>query len=221
MCCSAAIWTASTRTRQRPFCADPISCAPFEGEVDDAPGDERAPVVHPQDHAAAGLQVGDLHIGAEGEGLVGRGHGVHVVAFAAGSGLAVEVGPVPARHAFLHVAFGRGEGIVPDAVDLIGTLCAQAGRPGRRGLRRRRRLGFRAAREECHEKQHDPQIRSRGGSHGHSLMPGAGRYPRLFSSILARSSKRMSMPRIPTISSSSFRMGAETVMHSAPVYLEL
>ncbi len=36
-------------------------------------------------------------------------------------------------------------------------------------------------------------------------------------SILARSSKRMSMPRIPAISSVASLIGAETVMQSAPV----
>ena len=36
-------------------------------------------------------------------------------------------------------------------------------------------------------------------------------------SILARSSKRMSIPRIPAISSVESLIGAETVMQSAPV----
>lgn len=38
-----------------------------------------------------------------------------------------------------------------------------------------------------------------------------------FSSIFASSSKRMSTPRTPMISSCSFLIGAETVIHRAPV----
>ena len=64
-------------------------------QVDDAAVDEGAAVVDPQHHPPAVGQVGDLHQARQGQGLVGRGQGVHVEALAGGGRPAVKLVAVP------------------------------------------------------------------------------------------------------------------------------
>src|SRR5690606_40402737 len=66
-----------------------------EGQVDDAVGVEGAAIVDAQDDLAPVVQVGDLHVAGQGQGLVGGGHAVQVVTFAVGGELVVELGAVP------------------------------------------------------------------------------------------------------------------------------
>src|SRR5690606_35823015 len=85
------------------------------------------PVVDAHDHPAAVLEVGDLNVGGDRQGLVGGGHGVHVVGFAVGGLAPVELGAVPGSAPLLPVAARRGQHVVGAAEHHVGALVARRG----------------------------------------------------------------------------------------------
>lgn len=69
------------------------------GKIYDTPAQERPPVVHPYDNAAAALLMSDPGVAGQGQGGVRGRHSVHVVGFAVGGFLAMKLTAIPGCHA--------------------------------------------------------------------------------------------------------------------------
>ncbi|MNE31959.1 hypothetical protein D3C80_1255520 [compost metagenome] len=104
------------------------------GQVDDAVGVERTTVVDPQDHTALVVQVGDLDVGRQRQGLVCRTHAIEVIDLAVGGVLAVELGAVPGRRALGAVVARVGDREVGLTQYGVGVGLVVAGVHGRRGI---------------------------------------------------------------------------------------
>ncbi|MNM79102.1 hypothetical protein D3C81_910240 [compost metagenome] len=104
------------------------------GQVDDAVGIERSAVVDPQDHATVVVEVGDLDVGRQRQGLVRRAHAVEVIDLAVGGVLAVELGAVPGRRALGAVVARVGDREVGLTQYGVGVGLVVAGVHGRRGI---------------------------------------------------------------------------------------
>ena len=101
------------------------------GQVDDAIADERPAIVDAHHDLAAIAQVRDLGIAGNGQGLVRRRHGVHVVALAQRGGSRVESRAVPRGGAALDPAVARGHHVVALAEHFVeGWIAARAARLG-------------------------------------------------------------------------------------------
>ena len=87
---------------------------------------ERPPVVDFHNDRLAVFQVGDACVGGEWQALVCGRHFIHVVAFATGRAVAVELGAVPGRHATFTVALAVRECVVALAAHDIGVRVAVA-----------------------------------------------------------------------------------------------
>ena len=113
------------------------------GQVDDAIADERPAIVDAHHDLAAIAQVRDLGVAGNGQGLVRRRHGVHVVALAQRRGCGVESRAVPRGRAALDPAVALGHHVVALAEHFVERrIAARAARLGARhgvGNRRARR----------------------------------------------------------------------------------
>jgi hypothetical protein len=85
-----------------------------EGEIDLPAWAEGAAVIDGDDDRAPVAQVGDLDAGAEGQGAMGGGHGVHVEGMAAGGEVPLEHGAVPTGEATLDTSEDGGTGSSAD-----------------------------------------------------------------------------------------------------------
>ena len=74
------------------------------GQIDHPVVLERSAVIDPHHNAAAVAQIGDAHLGAEGEGAMGCRQRALAEALTIGRGPAVEPWPVPACSALPHLA---------------------------------------------------------------------------------------------------------------------
>src|SRR5690606_39629446 len=81
---------------------------------------EGAAIVDAQDDLAPVVQVGDLHVAGQGQGLVGGGHAVQVVTFAVRGELVVELGAVPGGDAGFPVVARIADRIVALAHHRVG-----------------------------------------------------------------------------------------------------
>src|ERR1700721_3290658 len=85
-----------------------LGCSP--GEIGLPAWTKGATVVDGNDNGAAVAQVGDLNPGAEGQGAVRGGHGIHVEWATAGGETPLEHGAVPTGEATLDPGEDRGAG---------------------------------------------------------------------------------------------------------------
>src|SRR5690606_28554924 len=87
--------------------AEAERCGCGLGKIDDALAVERAAIIDGDFNGIAGALVGDLHLGAEGEGTMRRRHGVLVKCLAGGGLLPVEARSVPGGTAALGIGCTR------------------------------------------------------------------------------------------------------------------
>ena len=90
--------------------------------------DKGAAVVDPYHDFPAVFKIFDEQHGLQGQGFMGRGAGVHIVAFAAGGFAAVEFPAVPGGNPGFDIAFGRRQGVIDPAIDNIRPLGCGNGR---------------------------------------------------------------------------------------------
>ncbi len=93
-----------------------------QAQIDNPSLDKGAAVVDPDHHFPAVLKIFDQHHGLQGQGFVGRGFGVHIVAFAAGGFTAVEFTAVPGSNTGFDKALCRGQWVIDPAVDPVRPL---------------------------------------------------------------------------------------------------
>jgi hypothetical protein len=83
-----------------PLVSIPISRAAARLRSMILPPDKGPPVIDANHRLPSIFQVLHQYHGIHGQGLVCRGHGVHIISLAVGSGAAVKIGAVPGGNPF-------------------------------------------------------------------------------------------------------------------------
>jgi hypothetical protein len=109
-----------------PVCLDSEALRGSVGQVDQAVIDERPAIVDLDDDGATVVEIDDLGVGRQWQGLVRGGHREHVIGLAAGGAAAVKLGAVPGCDASFDIAVAGREHVIAPVEDLVGRWIAVA-----------------------------------------------------------------------------------------------